>query len=80
MNIPYDQTHTQPKTHAHAHWKVIKTGSFKTEIAPQGHLNIPGVNDQTAGTMQLAANLVVMPPGEKAAGHVHRDHETISSF
>jgi len=61
----------------HTHWKVIKTGTYETEVTPQGHLNIPGVNDRTAGTLQLAANLVIMPPGEKAVGHVHHNHETI---
>lgn len=79
MNISHESSKpaTTKKTHAHAHWKVVKTGSYETEITPQGHLNIPGVNDRTAGTLQLAANLVVMPPGEKAVGHVHNDHETI---
>lgn len=67
--------HTE--TDMHAHWKVIETGSYETEISPQGHDNIPGVNDQTAGTTQLAANLVVMGPGVKAKGHIHHDHETI---
>ena len=61
----------------HGHWKIIHTGAFETEIAPQGHDNIPGVNDVTAGTTQIAANLVVMGPGVKAKGHVHNDHETI---
>ena len=62
---------------AHAHWKLIETGTYATEIAPQGHSNIPGVNDHTAGTTQIAANLVVMEPGVKAKGHIHHDHETI---
>lgn len=61
----------------HAHWKVIETGTYETEISPQGHNNIPGVNDRTASTTQLAANLVVMGPGVKAKGHIHHDHETI---
>lgn len=61
----------------HAHWQVIETGTYATEFTPQGHLNIPGVNDQTAGTKQIAANLVVMAPGVKAKGHVHHHHETI---
>lgn len=65
------------KNTAHAHWKIIQTGSFSTEITPQGHKNIPGVNNKTAGTTQIAANLVVMSPGERAKGHVHNDHETI---
>lgn len=65
------------KTQKHDHWKIIQTGAFTTEITPQGHQNIPGVNDQTAGSVQIAANLVMMPPGEKAKGHVHHDHETI---
>jgi len=67
----------EPTTDVHAHWKIIETGTYQTEIAPQGHDNIPGVNDKTAGTTQLAANLVVMGPGVKAKGHVHHDHETI---
>jgi uncharacterized RmlC-like cupin family protein len=71
------QAHDKSKQHAHAHWKVVKTGTYRTEVTPQGHLNIPGVNDKTAGTTQLAANLVVMPPGERASGHVHHNHETI---
>jgi uncharacterized RmlC-like cupin family protein len=61
----------------HAHWKVIETGSYQTEISPQGHDNIPGVNARTAGTTQIAANLVVMGPGVKAKGHIHHHHETI---
>lgn len=65
------------KHNMHTHWKIIQTGTFSTEITPQGHQNIPGVNDKTAGTTQLAANLVLMPPGERAKGHVHADHETI---
>ncbi len=64
-------------TDVHAHWTVVETGTYKTEISPQGHDNIPGVNDHTAGTTQLAANLVVMGPGVKAKGHIHHDHETI---
>lgn len=59
------------------HWVVISTGTFPVETSPQGHLTIPGVNDRTAGTTQLAANLVAMPPGATASGHVHHDHETI---
>ena len=65
------------KDNPHTHWKIIQTGAFETEITPQGHENIPGVNDRTAGTTQIAANLVIMPPGVKAKGHMHRDHETI---
>jgi histidinol-phosphate aminotransferase len=60
----------------HDHW-VVSTGSLPVEISPQGHLTTPGVNDRTAGTTQLAANLVTMPPGAVATGHVHHDHETI---
>jgi len=59
------------------HWVVVSTGTFPMETSPQGHLTIPGVNDRTAGTTQLAANLVMMPPGATASGHVHHDHETI---
>ena len=66
-----------PRDSGHSHWVVVSTGTFPMENSPQGHLTIPGVNDRTAGTTQLAANLVMMPPGATASGHVHHDHETI---
>lgn len=67
----------QDESNPHGHWKIIQTGTFATEVTPQGHQNIPGINDKTAGSTQIAANLVVMSPGAKAKGHVHNDHETI---
>lgn len=60
---------------SYGHWKIIQAASLATEITPQGHENIPGINDRTAGSTQIAANLVVMTPGIKAKGHVHKDHE-----
>ncbi|HEX6462705.1 MAG TPA: hypothetical protein VFZ58_05585 [Candidatus Saccharimonadales bacterium] len=67
----------QANNEAHSHWTVLSADSSVAEVTPQGHLNIPGINDRTAGSTQVAANLIAMAPGAKAKGHVHLRHESV---
>jgi len=58
-------------------WKTVKAGMFETEVRPQKYFHLPGVNQATVGSEQIAVNLVVLPPKAIAKGHVHRSHETV---
>lgn len=57
-------------------WKVVTAGMFEAEVRPQKYFNLPGINEATVGATQLAATMVLLPPGAVAKGHVHRGHET----
>lgn len=61
----------------HRHWRTVRPHSTDLEVSPQGHLVTYGVSDRTAGSTQLAVNIVTMPPGAVALGHIHHDHESI---
>lgn len=58
-------------------WKTIKAGMFEAEVRPQKYFHLPGVNEATVGSEQIAVNLVVLPPKAVAKGHVHHGHETV---
>jgi uncharacterized RmlC-like cupin family protein len=58
-------------------WKTVKAGMFEAQVRPQKYFHLPGINDQTVGSEQIAVNLVVLPPGAVAKGHIHHTHETV---
>jgi uncharacterized RmlC-like cupin family protein len=58
-------------------WQVVKAGMFEAQVRPQKYLHLPGVNEATVGSEQIAVNLVVLPPGAVAKGHIHHSHETV---
>jgi uncharacterized RmlC-like cupin family protein len=58
-------------------WQTVKAGMFEAEVRPQKYFHLPGVNEATVGSEQIAVNLVVLPPGAVAKGHIHHDHETV---
>jgi len=58
-------------------WGVVKAGMFEAEVRPQKYFHLPGVNEATVGSEQIAVNLVVLPPGAVAKGHIHHAHETV---
>jgi uncharacterized RmlC-like cupin family protein len=58
-------------------WKTVKAGMFEAQVRPQKYFHLPGVNEETVGSEQIAVNLVVLPPGAVAKGHIHHAHETV---
>jgi uncharacterized RmlC-like cupin family protein len=45
-------------------------------IGKQGHLLMPGISAQSAGTRRIHLQLVRIPPGVRAHAHKHAEHET----
>lgn len=58
-------------------WKTVKAGMYEAEVRPQKYFHLPGVNEATVNSEQIAVNLVVLPPKAVAKGHIHYDHETV---
>ena len=55
----------------------IVTVKSPAEIASKQRLpNFVGISEATAGAKGISMNLVIIPPGGKAAAHYHRDYES----
>jgi uncharacterized RmlC-like cupin family protein len=58
-------------------WVVLPVERMGLKTMPQGHPGLPGICRETAGTTQLAATIVMLPPGGLAHSHTHAEHESI---
>jgi uncharacterized RmlC-like cupin family protein len=58
-------------------WTITSSQNSEAVIGAQKQRLIPGVTTEIAGSEQLSAGLVVMPPGGASRAHVHERYELV---